>query len=61
MAHRSQMHVVPEGYSDEQAVLIEPLACAVHAAMRAKIKDNDRVLVSGAGSVGLRRRSPFAS
>ncbi len=53
MAHRSQMHVVPEGYSDEQAVLIEPLACAVHTAMRARVKDNDRVLVSGAGSVGL--------
>ncbi len=53
VAHRSQLHVVPEGYSDEQAVLIEPLACAVHAAMRARIKDNDRVLVSGAGSVGL--------
>ena len=53
VAHRSQLHVVPEGYSDEQAVLIEPLACAVHAAMRANIKANDRVLVSGAGSVGL--------
>src|SRR5688500_8007738 len=52
VAHRSQLHVVPEGYSDEQAVLIEPLACAVHAAMRAKINANDRVLVSGAGSVG---------
>jgi threonine dehydrogenase-like Zn-dependent dehydrogenase len=53
VAHRSQMHVVPEGYSDEQAVLIEPLACAVHAALRAGVRDNDRVLVSGAGSVGL--------
>jgi threonine dehydrogenase-like Zn-dependent dehydrogenase len=53
VAHRSQLHVVPEGYSDEQAVLIEPLACAVHTALRAGISDNDRVLVSGAGSVGL--------
>jgi threonine dehydrogenase-like Zn-dependent dehydrogenase len=52
-AHRSQLHPVPEGFSDEQAILIEPLACAVHTALRAGIKTNDRVLVSGAGSVGL--------
>ena len=53
VAHRSQLHVVPEGYADEQAVLIEPLACAVHTALRARVGPNDRVLVSGAGSVGL--------
>lgn len=53
VAHRSQLHPVPEGYSDEQAVLIEPTACAVHTALRARIRDNERVLVSGAGSVGL--------
>jgi len=52
-AHRSQLHVVPEGYSDEQAVLIEPMSCAVHTALRAGVTPNDRVLVSGAGSVGL--------
>jgi threonine dehydrogenase-like Zn-dependent dehydrogenase len=52
-AHRSQLHPVPEGYSDEQALLIEPVACAVHTALRAGVSDNDRVLVSGAGSVGL--------
>jgi threonine dehydrogenase-like Zn-dependent dehydrogenase len=52
-AHRSQMHVVPEGWSDEQALLLEPLSCAVHTALRAGVKENDRVLVSGAGSVGL--------
>ncbi|GAA5156220.1 zinc-binding dehydrogenase [Nocardioides marinquilinus] len=53
VAHRSQLHVVPEGYSDEQAVLIEPMACAVHTALRAGVRDNDAVLVSGAGVVGL--------
>ncbi|WP_307828159.1 zinc-binding dehydrogenase [Nocardioides sp. SYSU D00038] len=52
-AHRSQLHPVPEGYSDEQALLIEPVACAVHTALRAGVRPNDRVLVSGAGSVGL--------
>jgi threonine dehydrogenase-like Zn-dependent dehydrogenase len=53
VAHRSQLHPVPEGYSDEQALLIEPLACAVHTALRAGIAPGDRVLVSGAGAVGL--------
>lgn len=52
-AHRSQLHVVPDGYADEQALLIEPVACAVHAALAARVRENDRVLVSGAGSVGL--------
>jgi threonine dehydrogenase-like Zn-dependent dehydrogenase len=52
-AHRSQLHPVPEGLLDEQAILIEPLACAVHTALRARVEDNARVLVSGAGSVGL--------
>ena len=52
-AHRSQMYPVPEGYSDEQAVLVEPIACAVHSALRADVSPNARVLVSGAGSVGL--------
>ena len=52
-AHRSQLHVVPDGYADEQALLVEPVACAVHTAHAARVGENDRVLVSGAGSVGL--------
>lgn len=52
-AHRSQLHPVPDSVSDEQAVLVEPLACAVHTALRAGVSRGDRVLVSGAGSVGL--------
>ena len=52
-AHRSQLHPVPDGYSDEQALLTEPVACAVHTALGAGISQGDRVLVSGAGSVGL--------
>ena len=53
VAHRSQLHPVPEGFSDEQAILVEPVACAVHTALRAGVRSGDRVLVSGAGSVGL--------
>ncbi|CAA9334542.1 MAG: Sorbitol dehydrogenase [uncultured Nocardioidaceae bacterium] len=52
-AHRSQLHEVPDDFTDEQAILVEPLACAVHTALRAEVPENARVLVSGAGSVGL--------
>lgn len=53
VAHRSQLHPVPDGLSDVRAVLVEPLACAVHAALRAAPRPGDEVLVVGAGAVGL--------
>ena len=52
-AHRSQLHAVPDDLPDDQAVLIEPIACAVHTAVRAAVPNGARVLVSGAGPVGL--------
>jgi threonine dehydrogenase-like Zn-dependent dehydrogenase len=51
VAHPSQLHRVPEAIPDEAAVAIEPLACAVHAALGAA--PGDTTLVTGAGSVGL--------
>ena len=53
LAHRSQLWAVPDGMDDRTAVLIEPLACAIHAALRARVSDGDTVLVAGAGTVGL--------
>jgi threonine dehydrogenase-like Zn-dependent dehydrogenase len=44
---------VPDALSDESAVLIEPLACAVHAVLRADVMPGATVLVSGAGTMGL--------
>ncbi len=52
-AHRSQLHPVPDELPDEAAVLIEPLACAVHAALRAEVGPDDTVLVVGCGTMGL--------
>src|SRR3712207_1800708 len=52
-AHPSQLHRVPDAVSDEAAVAIEPLACAVHAALGAVPAPGDTTLVIGAGSVGL--------
>ncbi len=46
-------HPVPDGLSDEAAALIEPLSVAVWAAQKAGIEPGDRVLVTGAGPIGL--------
>src|SRR5437870_196543 len=53
VAHPSQVHPVPESLSDEAAVLIEPLACCIHAALRGGATKDDVVVVSGAGTIGL--------
>jgi threonine dehydrogenase-like Zn-dependent dehydrogenase len=53
VAHPSQLHAVPETLSDEAAVLIEPFACCVHAALRGGAGKDDIVVVAGAGTIGL--------
>jgi len=64
LAHRSQLFPVPEFMGDEVAVLVEPFACAIHAAVRAAVPPGGSVLVVGAGTVGvltalaLRRLTP---
>lgn len=44
---------LPDAVSTQEGALIEPLAVAVWAARRASIEPGDRVLVTGAGPVGL--------
>jgi threonine dehydrogenase-like Zn-dependent dehydrogenase len=53
VAHRSQLVPVPDRLSDERAVLVEPLACAIHAALRGRPGAGESVLVVGAGTVGI--------
>ena len=53
VAHPSQIHQVPEALSDDAAVLIEPFACCVHAALRGGATKDDVVVVMGAGTIGL--------
>jgi threonine dehydrogenase-like Zn-dependent dehydrogenase len=53
VAHESQLHGVPDDLDDDAAVMIEPTACAVHAALRATIVEGDLVVVLGAGTLGL--------
>lgn len=53
VAHESQLHMAPDELSDERAVLVEPLACAMHSVRRVGIPDGATVAVIGAGTVGL--------
>lgn len=50
VAHPSQLVDVPPDLSDEAAVLIEPTACAVHAAKR---YTGEQTVIIGAGTLGL--------
>jgi threonine dehydrogenase-like Zn-dependent dehydrogenase len=55
VAHESQLHAVADEMPDERAVLIEPLAGGIHAALRAArgLHDDPVVAVLGAGTMGL--------
>lgn len=49
----SRTHRVPDEMPIEDAVLIEPYACSKHAVDRADIGNEDVVVLSGAGTLGL--------
>lgn len=54
VAHRSQLMTVPESMSDEDAVMVEPTACAVHAAHLVAAGGPRRTAaVIGSGTLGL--------
>lgn len=45
-------HKVPKEFTPEQAVLIEPIACGMHAVERAGIRHSDVVVIAGLGAIG---------
>ena len=51
-AHPSQLHEVPDELDDAAAVLIEPTACAVHAALASNVAADETVALIGAGTLG---------
>jgi threonine dehydrogenase-like Zn-dependent dehydrogenase len=53
VAHELQLHEVPEGWSDEAAVMVEPTACAVHGALSGPAGQDLVAAVIGAGTLGL--------
>lgn len=52
-AHESEVYPCPDDISDDQAALVEPMAVALHAVLRRPPGMYDRVLVIGAGIIGL--------
>jgi len=53
VAHETQLVRVTDAVTDQEAVLVEPFACSVHAVRSAMPASGERVLVIGAGSIGL--------
>ncbi len=52
-AHETEVWGVPDDLDDDQASLVEPMAVALHAVLRRPPQVEDRVLVVGAGIMGL--------
>ena len=53
LLHEQQLFRLPNQLSNEQGVLLEPTAVAVHAILRHLPQPGDRVLIIGAGTIGL--------
>lgn len=59
LAHQAQLHPVPDGLSDEIAVLLEPFACALHGILKAEhsvegiCNPDSSICVIGGGTIGL--------
>ncbi|MCL3861609.1 alcohol dehydrogenase catalytic domain-containing protein [Actinotalea sp. K2] len=49
----TNVHALPDNLAPESGAIIEPLAVAVWAVERAEVQPGDRVLISGAGPIGL--------
>lgn len=53
LLHEQQLYSVPEELTDDQAVMLEPTAIALHAVLRHTPRSTDRILIIGAGTMGL--------
>jgi L-iditol 2-dehydrogenase len=53
VVHSAFAHPVPESIGDDAAALIEPLSVGIWACRRGRVTAGSRVLVTGAGPIGL--------
>ena len=53
VVHPFQIHKVPPRLTDEEAVLIEPFSCCLHATLKCFPPDDSTILVIGCGAIGL--------
>jgi len=51
--HETDVYPCPSDFTDDQAMLVEPMSVALHAVLRRPPKDTDKVLIIGAGTIGL--------
>jgi L-iditol 2-dehydrogenase len=51
--HEAFAHPVPDSMSDDAAALLEPLSVGVWACQKGRVSPGSRVLVNGAGPIGL--------
>jgi L-iditol 2-dehydrogenase len=49
----TQAHLLPKEFPFSQAVFAEPLSCCIHGINRSDIKIGDKVVIVGAGTIGL--------
>lgn len=52
-AHKANVYAVPENVSDENALMVEPFACGLHAALMDFPANDETILILGAGTIGL--------
>jgi threonine dehydrogenase-like Zn-dependent dehydrogenase len=53
VAHKTQLVKIDDSIPDRDAILIEPAACCVRAALKRPPQKGEKVLVVGAGTIGL--------
>jgi L-iditol 2-dehydrogenase len=53
VVHEAFAHPVPSGVGDDAAALLEPLSVGIWACMKARVTAGSRVLITGAGPIGL--------
>jgi L-iditol 2-dehydrogenase len=53
VVHEAFAHPVPDSIGDDAAALLEPLSVGIWACTKAKVTAGSRVLVTGAGPIGL--------
>ncbi len=53
LAHASQLHKIPDDVTNEQAILVDPIASASHAVLHRPPETDEHILIQGAGIVSL--------
>lgn len=53
VAHEQAIYPVPASLTEDQAAMVEPLSVSVHGVLRFPARPGDKVLIIGAGFIGL--------